>query len=139
MTLHHAPDDPPRVCWACIDDAVNAPDEPMPEHDPEIIGHDEDGPYCVCGHHVSVVTAERYALTITHAEPEMPTADLQRALCDVVAATLRMAGIRASVSVEPFGVALDIIDAQPCQDCGQDADAHRWANDISHTYDPKEA
>lgn len=53
MTLYHALSDPPRTCWACVDDAVNAPDEPMPEHDPEVAGADDDGPYCVCGHHVT--------------------------------------------------------------------------------------
>lgn len=53
--LYHDPSDPPRVCWACIDDAVNAPDEQMPEHDPEIAGTDVDGcPICVCGHALTV-------------------------------------------------------------------------------------
>lgn len=49
----HAKGDPPRTCWACVLDAVNAPDEAEEEdHDPEPIGEDEDGPYCYCGHHI---------------------------------------------------------------------------------------
>lgn len=54
----HAPEDPPRVCWGCIQDEVNAPDDPMPEHDPEPIEaeHDPDTGtdevFCVCGHSI---------------------------------------------------------------------------------------
>lgn len=56
MTLYHCTDDPPEVCWACVDDAVNAPDEPMPDHPPVIAGTDEEGrPYCVCGHTVEAL------------------------------------------------------------------------------------
>lgn len=52
MTWTHAIGDDPRDCWGCIDDAVNAPDEPMGPHDPEPAGEDEDGPTCVCGHSI---------------------------------------------------------------------------------------
>ena len=24
MNLHHSPNDPPEVCWACVDDIVTA-------------------------------------------------------------------------------------------------------------------
>lgn len=52
MTLVHDPSDPPEVCWACVDDVVNAPHDPMGHHDPEVAGQDDDGPFCVCGHHL---------------------------------------------------------------------------------------
>lgn len=52
VTLVHAAGDPPEVCWACVDDMVNAPDEPMGDHEPEVAGQDVDGPFCVCGHHL---------------------------------------------------------------------------------------
>lgn len=48
----HAPGDDPRTCWACVDDVVNAPDEPMGPHDPTPYGTDQDGTFCVCGHHI---------------------------------------------------------------------------------------
>lgn len=48
----HATGDEPDVCWACVDDEVNAPDQAMGRHWPEVAGEDDDGPYCVCGHHV---------------------------------------------------------------------------------------
>lgn len=52
MNLVHAIGDPAEVCWACVDDVVNAPDEPMGDHDPEPAGEDDQGPFCVCGHHL---------------------------------------------------------------------------------------
>lgn len=107
MTLHHAPSDPPRVCWACVDDAVNAPDEPMPEHDPEIAGTDEDGPYCVCGHHVTrvrpspyVPTTSVYRFTIWHDSDTPPPPHVLSAAASVIAAALGAAGIVAAVTID---------------------------------------
>jgi hypothetical protein len=60
MTLVHTLGDPPRLCWACVDDMVNAPDEPMGDHEPEVAGADDDGEFCVCGHHVERVASSGF-------------------------------------------------------------------------------
>lgn len=100
MTLYHALSDPPRTCWACVDDAVNAPDEPMPEHDPEVAGTDEDGPYCVCGHHLTEARTDTVVLTITHDQAEPPGPKMGESIAAMLARALEAAGITAHITAQ---------------------------------------
>jgi hypothetical protein len=40
-----------RACWAC----ESEPETDPGEHDPDLGGIDQDGPFCVCGHSLEEV------------------------------------------------------------------------------------
>lgn len=136
MTLYHTLTDPPRVCWACVDDIVDAPDEPMGEHDPEVAGAEDGEPYCVCGHSLIESREDRYVLTITSDQTEPPTERFRDALAEMLGRALDAGDITAVVTVEPMPD-----PDRPCtfgeesgDPCGDGPDAHDWHHDGTHPY-----
>ena len=49
----HTSGDTAGQCDACLED-----DDPAVAHAAEVVGTDQDGPYCWCGHGVTVEPAE---------------------------------------------------------------------------------